>query len=58
MIKGDKSKRVGGVKQSKGPAATKKSVAPVPRGKRVEQPGGLGTYKPRGKIYGPSYGSK
>lgn len=58
MPRTDRSTRVSQVKRSKGPAATKNSVAPVPRGKRIAQPGGLSTYKPRGKIFGPSYGSK
>lgn len=43
--RGDKSKKVGGVKQSKGPAASKGSMAKRPKGKPALMPGGAKAYK-------------
>lgn len=47
-MKTDKSKKVGG-RRSKGPAATKKSVATKPKGKPVTMKGGAQAY------HGPSW---
>lgn len=43
--RGDKSKKVGSVKQSKGPAARKGSMAKRPKGKPVVMKGGAKAYK-------------
>ena len=43
--RGDKSKKVGSCKQSKGPAAPKRSMAKAPRGKPVVMKGGAKAYQ-------------
>jgi len=46
-MRSDKSKKVGSVKRSKGPAATKRSVAKRPKGRPVVMPGGADAYHRR-----------
>ena len=57
MIKGDKSTKVGGRRNS-GPAATKKSVATKPKGRPVTMKGGNDAYQNYGNkaYFGVAYG--